>query len=93
MVDGIGDNLSMGKIPGAGIVPGKTSGAGGASSGSFAEMLKGSIEEVARLQRDASQAVDALAVQRIDDELAPAVLRPRLPFPSGPTLNPRASSR
>ena len=69
MIDGVNNNL--GKIAtggtsaaGAGAKAGGTGGAGGAS---FSDMLKNSIDEVSRLQQDASQAVQDLATGKTED--------------------------
>ena len=58
------NNLS--RITGAGTAPGvkQTSEAGGTS---FADVLKGSIDEVSKLQQDASQAVANLATGKSED--------------------------
>ena len=62
MIDGVNNNLNVGPIGGAvGRVAGPTSGA------SFADTLKNSIQEVSRLQQDASQAVQDLATGKTDD--------------------------
>jgi flagellar hook-basal body complex protein FliE len=66
MVNGVTNNWSLPEVTGAGAVPGKSA-AGAAGASSFADTLKQSIEEVARLQADASQAVENLAVGRTDD--------------------------
>ena len=66
MLDGVNNNLSLGKIAGGGASP-ASSAAGGAGASSFAEMLKSGINEVAKLQQDASQAVDNLAAGRTED--------------------------
>lgn len=47
------------------VPPGSTSSAPG--TGGFAEVLRNSIDEVARLQQDASQAVEDLASGRTED--------------------------
>ena len=47
-----------------GSAPASTS---GASGGSFADMLKNNIDEVSRLQQDASKAVDDLATGKNDN--------------------------
>ena len=67
MINGINDNLSLGKIAGGGATPAKTGGAGGAGSSSFADALKNSIDEVSRLQQDASSAVENLATGKNED--------------------------
>jgi flagellar hook-basal body complex protein FliE len=41
--------------------------AGGSTSVSFSDVLKGQIDEVARLQQDASQAVEDLTLGKTDD--------------------------
>jgi flagellar hook-basal body complex protein FliE len=61
MLNGVNNHLSLGNIAGGGATPAKTSGAGGAGSSSFADTLKSSIDEVSRLQQDASKAVEDLA--------------------------------
>lgn len=67
MIDGIGKNLSAGNIAGSGAAGAKLGGAGAAGSSSFSDMLKNSIDEVSRLQQDASQAVEDLMTQRTQD--------------------------
>ena len=67
MINGVNNNLSLGKVSGGGVTPGKTSGAGGAGASSFADALKSSIDEVSRLQQDASKAVENLASGRTED--------------------------
>ena len=66
MLNGIDGNLSpSGKLGAAG---GTAVRAPGASTGaSFTDALKSSIDEVARLQQDASQAVENLASGRTED--------------------------
>ena len=63
MIDGVNNNLSIGPVGGgaAGRVTGAPTGA------SFADTLKNSIQEVSRLQQDASQAVQDLATGKTDD--------------------------
>src|SRR6187402_214226 len=65
-IEGINNNLSLGKIAGGGASPAKPS-AGSAGATSFSDALKGSIDEVSRLQQDASQAVQDLATGRTED--------------------------
>ena len=71
MINGVGNNLGLGKTlaGGAGGVLGH--GAGGANAGvagtSFSDMLKNSIEEVSKLQQDASQAVEDLLTQKSEN--------------------------
>jgi flagellar hook-basal body complex protein FliE len=67
MLNGVTNNLSLAKVA-AGGASAASSGAGGASgAASFADTLKNSINEVARLQQDASQAVENLATGRSED--------------------------
>jgi flagellar hook-basal body complex protein FliE len=67
MIDGVSNNLSLGKVAGgAGTVKPASSG-GGAGGASFSDMLKDSINEVAKLQQDASQAVQDLATGKTED--------------------------
>ena len=54
MLNGI-NNLSSGQIASGGSAPGKV---GGSTGASFADSLKGSIDEVNRLQQDASKAIE-----------------------------------
>jgi len=62
MIDGVNNNLSVGPVGGAaGRVTAAPAGA------SFADTLKNSIQEVSRLQQDASQAVQDLATGKTDD--------------------------
>ena len=63
MIDGI-NNLA--KITGTGASPGIKS-TGGAGESSFSDVLKSSIDEVSKLQQDASQAVADLATGKTDD--------------------------
>ena len=60
MINGVNNDLSLGKLSGGGVTPG-TSAAKGAGGSSFADTLKKSIEEVSKLQQDASDAVQNLA--------------------------------
>jgi len=64
MINGINNNLDISKIAGAGSSPVKGGAAGGAS---FADTLKNSINEVAKLQQDASRAVEDLATGKTED--------------------------
>ena len=68
MINGINTNLSLTKLSGGGVSPG-TSAAGGAgvSGTSFSDTLKKSIDEVAKLQQDASQAVEDVTTGKTDD--------------------------
>ena len=65
MVNGI-DNSLVSKLGGAGGIakPGAT---GPANGPGFADVLKNSIDEVARLQQDASKAVEGLTTGKNDD--------------------------
>jgi flagellar hook-basal body complex protein FliE len=72
MINGVANNLSFGKIAGGGASPASSSGcAGGAGSmqggASFSDMLKNSIDEVSRLQQDASQAVEDLMTKKTEN--------------------------
>jgi flagellar hook-basal body complex protein FliE len=67
MINGITDNLNAGKIAGGGaggVSPGNAPGVGGAS---FADTLKNSIDEVSRLQQDASKAVSDLTTGKTEN--------------------------
>ncbi len=65
MVDGVNNNLSVGNVAAGAARQAATAGSAGGSS--FADALKQSIEEVSRLQQDASSAVDALATGKTED--------------------------
>jgi flagellar hook-basal body complex protein FliE len=67
MLDGVTNNLSLGKVAGGGASPANASGAGAAGGSSFADSLKKSIEEVSKLQQDASQAVTDLATGKTEN--------------------------
>ena len=70
MIDGVNNNSSLGNVggaTGAGGFGSKVAGAGGAGGASFADTLKNSINEVSRLQQDASQAVQDLATGKTED--------------------------
>lgn len=70
MINGIDNNLNVGKLSGGGAASGVTrgaAGAGGAGASSFSDMLKDSINEVARLQQDASKAVEDFATGQTKD--------------------------
>jgi len=58
MIEGVNSSLSLGKLAGGGVAPAKLAGAGGAGGSSFADVLKSSIDEVAKLQQDAGKAVE-----------------------------------
>ena len=67
MINGVGNNLSLGNIAGGGASPAKSTGAGSTGGANFADMLKNSIGEVSKLQQDASQAVQDLATGKTED--------------------------
>lgn len=67
MINGVDNNSALGKVGGAGSIGGAARAAGGAGGASFADVLKGSIDEVSRLQQDASKAVQALATGQTED--------------------------
>ena len=71
MINGVAPNLSFGKIAGGGAAPASTDGAGGAGStaagSNFSDLLKNSIDEVSRLQQDASQAVEDLMTKKTEN--------------------------
>ena len=64
MINGIDNNLASSKIGGMGA---GVRAAGPSTGASFTDALKNSIEEVSRLQKDASQAVENLASGRTED--------------------------
>ena len=64
MINGADNNL-VGRI--AGAMPGRTGGAAGTSGSGFADALKSSIDEVSRLQQDASTAVENLTTGKNED--------------------------
>lgn len=57
--------MSVGKVPGGGATPGTP--AAGSAGASFSDVLKSSIDEVAKLQEDASSAVQKLALGESED--------------------------
>jgi flagellar hook-basal body complex protein FliE len=69
MIDGINSNSPLDKLGGTGSFGGvsKTGAASGTEGASFADALKNSINEVSRLQQDASQAVQDLATGKSED--------------------------
>jgi flagellar hook-basal body complex protein FliE len=67
MLNGVNNNLSLGKLAGGGVSPARPAGAGGAGASSFADALKSSIDEVSRLQQDASKAVEDLAIGKSEN--------------------------
>ncbi len=65
MIQGVPTNL--GNVTGASVgVPGKSA-TGAAGGSSFSDMLKSSIDEVSRLQQDASKAVEDLATGKSEN--------------------------
>ena len=69
MINGVSNNLSLGKLAGGGVTPANQAGGAGSSGGvsSFADTLKNSIDDVSRLQQDASKAVEDLATGKSED--------------------------
>lgn len=65
MINGADNNL-VGKVGGA-IAPATTPASAPSSGASFADTLKSSIDEVSRLQQDASKAVEGLTTGKSDD--------------------------
>jgi flagellar hook-basal body complex protein FliE len=66
MLDGV-NNLNISKLSGGGVSPAKNVASGGAAGSSFADALKESIDEVSKLQNDASQAVQDLVTGKTED--------------------------
>jgi len=62
MINGVTNNLSI-AAPGTGAAKS----AGPAGGASFADTLKNSIQEVSKLQQDASKAVEDLATGKTED--------------------------
>jgi len=72
MLNGVANNLSFGHVAGGGASPATSSGAGAAGAGSaggssFADALTKSIDEVSKMQQDASQAVEDLATGKSEN--------------------------
>jgi flagellar hook-basal body complex protein FliE len=67
MINGANNLTGLGNVSGAISTAGKAAGPATAGGSKFAEMLKSSIDEVARLQQDASTAVENLATGRSED--------------------------
>jgi len=66
-MDAVNNNL-IGKVAGgAAVGPGKVGAASGTTGASFSDMLKSSIDEVSRLQQDASKAVEDLATGKTEN--------------------------
>ena len=66
MISGPENNL-VSKLAGGGITPRPASADGASSGASFSDALKQSIDEVARLQQDASSAVENLATGKTEE--------------------------
>lgn len=66
MINGV-DNLGIGKASGPTLNPAHGAGETAAGGTSFADTLKKSIDEVSRLQQDASRAVDDLAAGKTEN--------------------------
>ena len=67
MIDALTNDLTLSKLTasgGGGVAPSAAPAEGGAS---FADVLNKSIDEVSRLQQDASKAVENLAAGRTED--------------------------
>ena len=65
MIDGIANNI--GNIGGVGAGAGPSPSTSAAPGSSFSDVLKKSIDEVSRLQQDASQAVNAVATGKTEN--------------------------
>jgi flagellar hook-basal body complex protein FliE len=68
-MSGLLNNVGSGGVAGAGGAPltGRGLSSGGAGGGNFADVLKGQIDEVVKLQQDASKAVEDLSLGKTDD--------------------------
>jgi flagellar hook-basal body complex protein FliE len=70
MIEGAANNLGniagIGKTAGV-SAPGVATGGGASPTSSFADVLKKSIDEVSKLQQDASNAVDAVATGKTEN--------------------------
>lgn len=67
MVNEASNLTSLERIAGGGAAPGKSVSPVGSGGASFSQVLQNSIDEVAKLQQDASQAVEDLATGKTDD--------------------------
>src|SRR5256885_17063866 len=68
MINGVSNSLSLGKLSGGGAAPGiSAAGDAGVAGTSFSDTLRKSIDEVAKLQQDASQAVESVATGKTND--------------------------
>ena len=66
MINGALNNLGPSSLPAVGGA-GSSRSAGGVSGASFSDALKKSIDEVSRMQQDASQAVEDVATGKSED--------------------------
>jgi flagellar hook-basal body complex protein FliE len=64
MLNGINNNPTIGRVGGTG---GGTPGPGSPAGASFSDILKNSIDEVARLQQEASRATEQLLTGQTED--------------------------
>jgi flagellar hook-basal body complex protein FliE len=82
MIDALTNDVAFGKLAGAGGSGNAQSGGPTAGGTSFADTLKNSIDEVSRLQQDASKAVDDIATGKTDnvDHVMTAVEKSDLAF-------------
>jgi flagellar hook-basal body complex protein FliE len=60
-------SLNLGKIAGVGPAPASSPQTGAPQGESFADVLKKSIDEVSKLQQDATQAVDDVATGKTEN--------------------------
>jgi flagellar hook-basal body complex protein FliE len=67
VINGVNNNFGLGQVAGGGGGNAPARATGGSGGASFADALKNSIEEVSRLQQDASKAVEDLATGKKDD--------------------------
>ncbi|HWE03148.1 MAG TPA: flagellar hook-basal body complex protein FliE [Tepidisphaeraceae bacterium] len=81
MIDALTNNPSIGTLAGAGDI-GTAHSTGPTGGTSFADTLKNSIDEVSRLQQDASKAVEDVATGKTDnvDHVMTAVEKSDLAF-------------
>src|SRR5437588_6575008 len=66
MINGADNNL-VGRLGGGVITPARAGGASAPGGASFSDALKNSIDEVSRLQQDASRAVEDLATGKTEN--------------------------
>jgi flagellar hook-basal body complex protein FliE len=67
LIEAANNFAGVGKLAGVGVTPTRSTGAGSVGGASFADALRNSIDEVTRLQQDASKAVEDLATNRTED--------------------------